>query len=67
MKDVAPANCLTSCHMKLTVLLFGEHDQAMDSHSVTSVVKQILWSQPMHFLSAVIVGKYYHRRFADPS
>ena len=27
MKDVAPANSLTSCHMKLTAVLFGEHDR----------------------------------------
>ena len=43
MKDVAPAKSLTSCHMKLTALLFGEHDQAMDSHIVKSVVRQILY------------------------
>ena len=31
---------LTPCHMKLMALLFGEHAEAMDSHIVTSVVRQ---------------------------
>ena len=59
---------LTSCYMKLMALLFGEHDEAMDSHIVTSVVRQRIafskriWrleSIVIHFVSGVVVGQYF--------
>ena len=62
MKDVAPAKSLTSCHMKLTALLFGEHDQAMDSHcdkcsKTTDSIFQtdMKAGQKIHFVSEGIV------------